>query len=276
MRRFILNILLFFCIAVLLFYIKPTYLLVNDIYKNTVAGKEIYISILKSKQKKKSKKLILGDSVANQLFPNTKNNDTINSLACNQAVSLVGQYILLNNYINSGNKLDTVYLIFNPFSFRNNLNQEFTFHYFIKPFYTSEYKHLLSNLVYEKVHNVPFFYLAHEPYILTSNWAPDFKNTEKNSFTFLSDISSEYLQKIKKICINNNIKLRILPVPTTSKNKKLIQKFNLNEITNVDMNEEFKNYFSEIIYLDDSLFIDGTHLKKPSVYTDFYNINFLK
>ena len=148
MKKFILSCTIFLLISGIILSIKPNYLVLTGKYKVTVAGKEIYQSIFKSKQKKKSKKILLGDSVGNQLFTNTTNNDTLNSLACNQAISMAGQFILLNNYLNSGNKVDTVLLIFTPFSFQNNLDQVFTYHYFLKPFYIYEYKPLFKKKLY--------------------------------------------------------------------------------------------------------------------------------
>ena len=276
MKKIILKSLLFSSFLVVLFYAKPIYLLLNDRYKSVVAGKEIYFSIFKSKQKKKAKKIILGDSVAYQLFPNTSNNDTINSLACNQAISLAGQYILLNNYINAGNKLDTVYLIFNPFSFKNNLDQKYTYHYFLKPFFIAEYKPLFTELVFNQVNKIPYSFICREPYILTSNWAPNFITLDKNKFTMLSQISLEYLQKIKQLSIKNNFQLIILPVPISLRYKAIIKNINMNEIINNNLASEFKNFFSQIIYLEDTLFEDGTHLKQPLFYTNYFKNNFVK
>ena len=120
MKKFILNIFWFSILIGLLSYVKPLYLMYGDKYKKMLHGAEIYHSIFKSKQKSKAKKLLLGDSVGNQLFSNVNYNDTINSLACNAAIEMVGHYILLNNYINAGNKFDTVFMVLTPFTFRKN------------------------------------------------------------------------------------------------------------------------------------------------------------
>lgn len=260
---------------VLLFYIKPIYLLIHSRYQNEVAGKEIYHSIQKSKQKQKHKKIILGDSTGYQLFPNKEENDTINSLACNQAIEMVGQYILLRNYIESGNKIDIVYMLFNPFRFRDNLNQVYTFHYFLKPFYKKENVTFFSEKVHNQISKIPFYYLCREPYILTSNWAPNFVNRDTANYTFISPISVEYLNKMKSLAHENNFKLIILPTPTDANFKVKIDKLNQNEIAQNDLVEEFKSYFSSIIYLNDSLFVDGIHLKDSKKYRDLYKKNWI-
>ena len=144
-------------------YSKPIYLLVTEKYKSQVAGSYIYKAIEKSKTKEPYRKLVIGDSVGRQLFPNSDEYANFNSLCTNQAVSMCGQYLLLNNYINAGNKIDTLYLLFNPTSFSNNLNQVYTFHYFLKPFNRDEYQSEFTSLVKEQIANIPYTFLVREP-----------------------------------------------------------------------------------------------------------------
>jgi hypothetical protein len=47
--------------------------------------------------------VLLGDSVATMLFDHYNDNDSNYSLACNQSITMVGQYILQKNYSDSGN-----------------------------------------------------------------------------------------------------------------------------------------------------------------------------
>ena len=272
MRKFILNLIIFLLITSIILSIIPNYLVLTGKYKVTVAGKEIYHSIFKSKQKNKSKKIILGDSVGYQLFSNAKNNDTIYSLACNQAISMAGHFIILNNYLNAGNEVDTVFLIFTPFSFQNNLNQVYTYHYFLKPFYIDEYKSLFTKKVNEQIQKIPYFNFCRFSNILTSNWAPNFISTDTIKYSFLSPISIEYLIKIKELSTKHNFKLIILPTPTALSSKNEVEKMDENEIVNNNLEREFENYFKHIIYLNDSIFIDGTHLKREYVeyYTTYY------
>ncbi len=267
---------LFLFFAAILFHIKPFYLLYNDKYKSVVAGDEIYYSIKKSKKKSKSKKVLFGDSVAKQLFDNETNNDTINSLACNQSIGMVGQYILLNNYLEADNRVDTVFFLFQPFSFQNNLNQVYTYHYFLKPFYKKEYLPLFSETVKEQVAKIPYNKFCRYPSILTSNWAPDFNPKDQMNYTFLSPVSVEYLKKIKELSAKHNFKLIILPTPVSKVYEPRVKKFSLQEIADNNFQDEFKNYFEKIIYLDENQFSDSSHLINPAFYTGIYKKKFLK
>lgn len=276
MQRFIINTISFLLLLAVLYQVKPLYLILTDQYKFTVAGAEIYHSIFKSKQKRKTKKLLLGDSLGNQLFSNISTNDTINSLACNQAIGMVGHFLLLNNYLQAGNQLDTVYLFFSPFSFSNNLDQVYSFHYFLKPFYTKEYQPYFTENVRKQIHKIPYWYLCRIPSILTSNWAPDYILKDETDNTFLSPISAEYLVKIKKLSIRYNFKIVIITPPTRVSMKSFFDKMDKQRILNNNLSEEFKDYFENILYIDDNNFIDPVHLKNPTAFKNYYRNLFVR
>ena len=134
--KFIFAIFLFTIPIVIYYSAKTIWLLMDDRYKESIYGNEVYKAIEKSKKRNKARKLFLGDSTANQFY-NCKKEDSPNtySLTCTQAIGMVGQYILLHNYLNAGNRPDSVFLIYTPFSFWDNLDQIYTYHYFLKPFF---------------------------------------------------------------------------------------------------------------------------------------------
>jgi hypothetical protein len=276
MKKFIFSVIIFILPIVVVAYSVHLFLLYSQKYKNRVAGSEIYISINKSKHKGKTKKILIGDSVANQLFSNIKNSDTINSLACNRAISMAGHFILLKNYLEAGNEVDTVYMIFTPFSFLNNLDEVYTYHYFLKPFFTEEYMPLFTKTVHTQVHKLPFYYISKDPVILTSNWAPNFKSKDHVNYTFLSPISVEYLSKIKELRDKYQFKLIILPTPTKISNKLFVDKIDRNEIVNTGLVYEFNDYFEKIIFIDDTNFIDNLHFKSKKVYVEYYKNKLMK
>lgn len=256
-------------IAVGIFHIKSFYLLKGDRYTKKVFGSEVYHSIDKSKKKKKARKVLLGDSVGKQMYDNMQENDTINSLACNQAISVAGQYFLLHNYIEAGNKIDTAYIFFTPFSFVNNLDQIFTYNYFVKPFYRDEYAPLFTPLVKQQVQKIPYSGIAWYPAILTNNWTPDFKTTDPK-INFISPISAQYLHKMSDLAKANHFKIVMVSAPVSYKKKPEVDLLNRNEIAANGLQDEFKGFFESIIYLDESNFVDGTHLEFPEKFKDRY------
>ena len=271
MKQFILRAVLFVLIGLFAFHLKSYLLLRNNKYQHKVSAKEVYFAIDKSKQKSPAKKVIIGDSTARQFYNSEEKNDTINSLASNQAISLAGQYILLHNYIAAGNKVDTVYAFFTPSSFQNNLDQLYTYNYFIKPFYTSEYKPLLTSDVKEKLNEIPYANIASYFCIRTNNWAPEIEAPKKHDYTLLSPISVDYLHKISDLTKENHIKLILVPAIANRNQKKNIDSFDKNEIVKNHLEMEFEGYFENITYVDSKYFVDDMHLINPEKFKSHYN-----
>ena len=263
MRKFLLQSILFLTLFALLSLVKPLYLLYTGDYKNKVVGKEIYISLLKSKQKSTKKKALLGDSVANQLYPNKTENDSMVSLACNQAISMVGHYLLLKNYFVAGNRPDTIYFMYQPFSFRNNLDQPYTFHYFIKPFYTDEYMAEMDDLVKKSVAEIPYASFAHWPWIQAGDGAPDYPPINDDTTNFISPISADYLAKMIALAERNHAKLLLVPTPLSEGRRAKVNRLEVSDISKYHFETFFDHYFEGLFYLPDSLFLDGIHLKNP-------------
>ena len=276
MKKFFKQLVVFSLCAAILTQVLPIYLIITGKYKVIVKGYNIYYALEKSKKKNKSRKLIIGDSVGYQLFNNTEYNEPINSLTCNQAIGMVGYYILLNNYLSAGNEIDTLFILVNPFNLNNNLDQVYTFHYFIKPFYNATYKPYFTETVNTQIKKIPYYWLYWFPYILSTNWAPDFTPPEVKDYTLLSPITIEYLKKIQELSAVNNIKIIILPTPTKNSMKKELEKFNKKEIILNGFEKEFEGYFEKMIFVDDKDFSDDVHLKKPEIYTEFYLNKYLR
>jgi hypothetical protein len=175
----------------------------------------------------------------------------------------------------AGNQVDTVYMLFRYSSFLNNLDEKYTYHYFLKPFYNEEYKSLFTQTVNDQVHKIPFHFICRDPNILTTNWAPNFQAEDEKNYTFLSPISVEYLKRIKELSIKHGFTLIILPTPTSFNNKQEILAIDKNEIIKNGLANEFNGYFDQIIFLNDTSFMDGIHLNHPEAYTKYYKDNLI-
>lgn len=277
-KLFFIRLLLFSIIAFPLLAGESLYFYYTKRYELTVNGNEIYCSIKKSKVRKKVKILIIGDSLGKQLYDNNTYNDSIYSLTCNQAISMVGYYILLQNFINSNkNKLPAkVVLIIGPSAFRNNLDQLFSYHYFLKPFYKPENEKYFTSICFQQIRKIPFYYTSQFPVIVNSNWAPAYNNRKDSTlFRFISPVSNEYLIKIKTLCSNNNILFNIYCPPMTMANKKKAIQLSANagEFEKCGLKKEFIDYCRSIKFLPDSLFQDHVHFKKQCIPYDYFKLS---
>lgn len=274
-RKFIIKFSLFALIACPVLTFKNLLFYYTDLYKTTVFGNEIYLSLKKSKIKKKVKKLLIGDSVGNQLYDNKVYNDSIFSLTCNQAISMVGQYILLSNFIetNKENAPKEVILLITPNSFLNNLNQDLSYHYFLKPFYYQENEKYFDTLCNTQIKKIPYYFSSTIPFIRSSNWSPDFVEIKDSSYKVISPVSVDYIGKIKALCLSNNIKFTIAPTPVRYSRYKIIEEYSqTSEVTPGYLTYDLKNYFNNIVFMPDGLFKDNSHFKIKNIPVDFLKL----
>ena len=79
--------------------------------------------------------LVLGDSVANQVFhTRPMPGPDVAVATCNQAVTPLGNRLLLDRWLPLNPQAEEVVYALLPGSLRNDGRREFTFHYFICPF----------------------------------------------------------------------------------------------------------------------------------------------
>ena len=268
MGRFVKHVFVFLIAATLLLQGVSLGIIASDfkVYYG-YPGAVTYKALSESKKKSKAKKLILGDSVARQFYEPGRVNSSTVSLACNQAVSLCGQYLLLENYFQAGNHPDSVTLLLTPTSLRNDLNQVFTFHYFLKPFYTQQNMRFFSDQVLNEIDKVPFKNLSQIPSVKASKWAPDYgeKWNKNGEHIEVSEISIEYIDKIQTLCETRGIGFSLMPGPVTDSLRTKCQNtlLEVGDHKYSKIEQLLTDYFEEITFLDDSLFSDGTHVKSP-------------
>lgn len=270
MNKFIVKTFSFLIVSFVLVQAMFAVWVAMDRHWRGLPGDATYYAINKSKEKNDAGILLIGDSVANQIFPNYNQYRYVNSLTANEAVSMAGHYILIHDYLKTGNEIDKIVLFFTPASFRNNLHSVFTFHYFLKPFYKPENYGHFSDDVIQQIEKIPFYRFVRWPHILSTTWAPNFEPSDKNNFTFLSPVSVKYLNKIKNLAEEYNITIQMIPTPVSMGRKEIVGKFDKTEIEKFGLEDIFLNYFDDIEYLGDEYFIDGIHLINPQHYRDSY------
>jgi len=195
----------FFCVCAGIYFAAKLYVW-DD--KDLIGG-ETYLSIQKALQAPANvRTLVLGGSTGNQLLPNTEFNDATYSLCCNQAISLAGQYILLNEFlVNHPDPAQLeVILLLRPSSLRNDLDQRFTYNYFLKPFDRPEYQRHLSPHAQAQLSKVPLRSLVQLPFVRRSRWSPSLQHHHQPHRFRISKLSAEYLRKMHTLCTLNNVR----------------------------------------------------------------------
>ncbi len=219
------------------------------------------MAVKKSKRKIASNVLILGDSVARQIFPVVMPN----SLAVNGAILMAGHYILAVNAIKKNPNIKYVILMSAPFILSHDFNRKLTYNNFLKPFYTFGNLKYLTSLMKKKINGnilshlalFPIFKLSPVPQIDFSN-----KSSKKISPVF-SEISIQYMKKLYNFLKKRRIELLIISPPICKKQRVLFLnwKYFKSQISERGLSHILRGYFDNIVYLDKGYFInDRIHL----------------
>ncbi|BBA50626.1 hypothetical protein FV113G1_09730 [Fusobacterium varium] len=254
------------CILLYFIVIIPVIYIITGILK---PNGDVYEAITASQKQTTYSSVLLGDSVSRQLFNiGNQENSQYYHLNSNQAIGVIGNYILLNNYLANNPQTKKVYLIMRPTSFNNNLNQKWTYTYFILPFLKKENKKYFSETSLKKINIKRKFlnkYLLNifEPnpklsLLLKIDYSDEMTDIKE---AYLSDVSIEYLKKIKKLLQEKNIEFYILasPLSIKEKNEYILLKRNIKENYFEDI---FVYYFDSIQYYSENNFSDGVHFSK--------------
>lgn len=233
----------------------------------------VYERINRSKQKGNFKRFYIGDSVGNQLF----NFDSVpNSLCSNAAVSIAGNYILVESLIKSNPQIEEIILVSVPNDIGWNFEQKLTHNNFVKPFLSFRnlkyFDPLLRDKLWEKPASWLFLFYAVKILPLSD---VDFsqKNAESVSYleeiklTTLSDIAVLYLKKLDRLCKDNQIKLTIVspPVPQHWQSETNDWAEMRAQIESLGLQAIFNSYLNDIEYYPNNNFQDGLHLKEKFI-----------
>ena len=267
MKRFIRHTACFSALTLVVLLICEGIYYYGAIYQSKVDGWEVYAALKQSRKKQSKKKLLLGDSVAMQLYPCDKEHDSIVSLACNQAISLAGYYFLLTNYIETNRESlpEEVILLLNPLTLSNNLDQ-FAYHYFLKPFYNEDYKPHFTSYLSLRCRQIPFYWTAQLPFIRSSSYSFSYE-LPIESYALLSPISYDYLQLMIDVCASLQIDFKMCSVPINVSQETIIE--NKLGLENLDRETKYydvlKAYISSFRYIPSENFIDKVHLTSETL-----------
>lgn len=277
MKQFLIKCILagsaFMVILYLSCFIGNRILTKYDVNVFQLYGFEVNHSIYKSKKHTKVKKLLLGDSVANQLYSNNDCNGEIYSLTSTQAITVAGQFFLLNNFLesNKDNLPDEVIFLYSPFSLGYNFDK-FSYHYFLKPFFNQEYINYFDKNLLSRVELIPQYKSTQLLIIKCSNYSPRYEIVKDNN-RLLSPITQTYLEKIIDICAKNGISLKLVSTPIRESRKQELNNLQANYQVEDKKSELIRQYLSTVTYYDDEMFGDPSHFKKEFVPKDYLNLN---
>jgi hypothetical protein len=206
--------------------------------------------------------LYLGDSVARQLFPMGEETSPKELyLPSNQAISVAGQYCILQLVAARAPHLRRVYLFYTPRSWANNLDQIFTHDYFCGYFHTPSLVWEIWTLKHDRqlteahvgrllLPNI----MAENSYLnrSQSNYGVPLTSSAANTYDYVSRTSWYFVGKMRDFCRQRQIAFTILPCPCIGTPSEFVKVAPI--------------YDAPITFYDASLFLPArVHLRKPNI-----------
>lgn len=223
----------------------------------------IWDAIEKASRSQPYQRVIVGDSVARQLFDDhNQKRSRYFHLTTNAATTLLGHYILLMEYLKH-NALEEIVVLLNPYSLMDNLDRKFTANYVVGSFCREKYRPYITPYAEQQIKNCTWWFVP----VLLRNF-PEFclinyQEVNPKPFyndAYLSPLSLEYLQMLKQTCQSRGISLRVVCPPLSEQHINLDYSFMKEQVAAHDLTECFSGYF-DIKYMPTSKFGDELHPK---------------
>lgn len=275
MKRFIIELLIFASVSFVAVFIIGDIVGViiqstgNNILNN--ADYKVNEAIMRSKQRIKTKHLIIGESVGSQLYGNCADS-VVYSLTATVAITDVGEYLLLAKFldVNKEQLPEDVIMIYNPLCWNNTLTGGLVYSTFVKNFYNDDYIRYMDAELIENIKKFPLAFLCKYKAYQYSPYIPNVEQVTQDNGKHISPIQFIYLKKIYNLCKENGVKFTLTAGPIRASKKKEVQ-----TIRNSDdcfLNYIFDGYFESLLFLHDDYYIDAYHMKKEYIPKDYLRL----
>lgn len=271
MKYFVIELIAFAGLTFLVSFLRPLYLLQDDRLIDGMVGAEVFQSVHKSGTTFSAKTIVIGDSVANQLFSNLVEGGDPESLACNGYITMVGYHVLTKQALAHNPQIEHVLLIIHPSCFRIEFQNRFAFHYFLKPFYQQRFLDDFTPEALLKVDEVPLNQLVWLPQVRTSNWSPDWDVQELPlgpSEPAMTSMTRDYFHRLLEMLRSRDIQVTVLCPPIHPRFARYVERLKQDVEDDLVLKEVMKDYFASVRLEDASVFTDEVHFRHPAEYVD--------
>ena len=243
------------------------------IFQFNVTGlaREVFYSIEKAGHNSGLPAVILGDSVCYQLWNQKEDSTNIAHLACNQAITPAGTYLLLKRYLEHNPQTQEVFYLIRPQTLGNDLDLNYTYQYFVIQFFEGEDIKLLDEDTIQKVYDRFGRFFAENGFIksvmLNNNlfmekYLEHIKHKpEQSYFHRPSKTTIIYLPKIQELCTKHNAKLFVLPLPIADTEENHDWDNFRKDVNTFGLDDVLGNFTEKIHYYPADWFRDGVHFK---------------
>lgn len=250
-------------------------------YVDNTGTDEIKRYIEKVRQQDNSTQLIIGDSMCCQMFNNLQQyNPDFTIVGSNGAITMAGQYLLVNEYLKNHEGVTDIYIFLHPGSLGRGFDTVLAYQYIVMPFGVFG---SLSDLDGDTIIDMKSVYGA---IFLNTNvikWLEESAVGRKIYFNILKDygkkfeedsiyeIANQYTEKIYEKCKERNIELHLYPSPVSENLHEDIQKRKM-LYQDTWLINKFPDFFERVLYFPKEQAKDGTHFSGEYATQESFNI----
>jgi hypothetical protein len=188
------------------------------------------------------------------------------------AITLVGQYLLLENFIeaNKDNLPENIIIYESPTCFNSGPYNKFSYNIFLRNFYRNEYMKDLSPLAIRNINQYDYYYFA--PYI----WYRNMPFIPNSTFDNISDrivcepVILEYFYKICNLCNQYNLRLSFKAIPLRESRKEEINDYICSFPIKTDV--IINDFFYSVCFMSDSLYGSTMHFYSNKIPADVLHL----
>ena len=230
-------------------------------------------------------KLVLGDSVCNQIFERYYDlNDEYCICGTNQAISIAGQYILAEEFVKNHKEVTDIYLVIIMDSLATEYSAQLGYQYAVMPFVeTGTIKNLDEN-TRKEISGMYGYFFCLKPVVEIVHKSPmcmkiylnllDQKDQiiSTKSTGLVSDVTYQYLIKFKELCDYKGIRFHLIPGPHADNSAQHQREERIRgELKTCEVYQEIENYLDQISYYPEDLFRDRIHFDENKLEDDFFD-----
>jgi hypothetical protein len=230
-------------------------------------ARHVYEAAFRSEQPSTSPIVLVGDSVATQIVREAADAAKgVEPLTTYYTISMVGQYLLVQNALRHNRSVREVRLLYIPGSFSNDLDGALLYPHLVRPLMDRGAIGGLSPYAEARLRRSPWFPAYGLPISRASAWFPTFDYSADPLLSpirhrgNMAPVSIEYLKRIVDLCHAHGARFRVYSPPVCRCRLSDLGAMSA-VIDENGLRTEFSSYFDTLRVLDSASFLpDQVHL----------------
>lgn len=228
--------------------------------------------LAQSRVARHASELVMGDSVAAQLFNNDVESGDEYSMTGNCSSTLGGEYILLRNYLENNPQTTSVLMVVTPDLLSNEGENDYGYQYYVIPYYSEDNMQYITDDVqqyidnrYGKIftRNVAIRRILYNDLNLLEvyrNHLEEKNGSEVDGALRISWLSATYLKQIEELCELRGIELRVVCSPLPNVRANWDWDGFMHDIEAYGLQQILDGYIASAVYYSEDCFQDAWHL----------------